>query len=119
MIRHKLFQGVEDLMIVYNQKAIINETIEFFTEECDDDLLEEEEDFTFPGYVSSYFRVYNERLGTLIKTVALSQTGAFLIINASVLDMTFTDNGNYHYEIGYVQTGGYEVALRYGALKVI
>ena len=119
MVRHKLFQGVEDLMIVYNQKAIIDEAIEFFTEECDDDLIEEEEDYTFPGYVSSYFRVYNERLGTLIKTIALTQSGSALIINASVSEMTFEDNGNYHYEIGYVQTGGYEVALRYGILKVV
>lgn len=119
VIRHKLFDGVEESLTVFNRQAIINFGIEFFTEDCDDNLTVDETDFNFPGYVSSYFRIYNERIGTLIKSFALSQSGASLIINASVLDMTFEDNGNYWYEIGYVQTGGYEIMLRHGILKVV
>ncbi len=119
MIRHKLFDGVDRILTVYNSQAIINFTIEFFTQQCSSDLDYEEVDFTFPDYVSSYFRVYNERLGTLIKNIPLSQYGNSLVVNASVSDMTFEDNGNYYYEIGYVITGGYEVAARYGILKVV
>lgn len=119
MLRFKLFDGVEKPLTVYNAKAILDLEISFYTEECDDDLEEDEEDFTFPSYASSYFRVYNERGGREIKDIALSRSGSSLIINASVLDMTFEDYGNYSYEIGYVQTGGYEVALMFGILKVI
>jgi hypothetical protein len=114
MQRVKLFDGVEEPMEVYNRIAIIDKAIEFFTEECD-----EETDFTFPSYLSSYFRVFNERLGREIKDITLTQSGASLIINASALDMTFDDVGLYFYEIGYVQSGGYEVPLRYGKLRVI
>jgi len=114
MIRSKLFNGVEEELIVYNQKAILNEVIEFYTEDqCED----EEEDFTFPGYVSSYLRIYNERLGTLIKDLSLSQSGASLVVNASVLDMTFDVDGLYWYEIGY--SNGYDIVLRYGKLQVV
>lgn len=114
MLRVKLFKGVEEPIEVYNGVAIIDEAIEFYTEEC-----EIETDFAFPGYISSYWRVYNERLGILIKSYALSQSGSSLIINNSILDMTYEDNGMYYYEIGYVQTGGYEVPLRYGQQRVI
>lgn len=114
MLRVKLFKGVEEPIEVYNGVAVIDEAIEFFTEECDT-----ETDFTFPGYVSSYWRVYNERSGRLIKNYTLTQSGSSLIINNSVLDMTYEDNGMYYYEIGYVQTGGYEVPLRYGQQRVI
>ena len=48
----------------------------------------------------------------------MTQSGTYLILNASINDMTFDDNGNYFYEIGYSR-GGYEQALRYGTLKVI
>ena len=114
MLRVKLFDGVEEPLEVYNGQAIIDKQIEFYTQEC-----ETETNFTFPSYASSYWRVYNERLGILIKDYALSQSGSSLIINNSVLDMTFEDNGMYYYEIGYVQTGGYEVPLRYGQQRVI
>lgn len=114
MLRSKLFDGVEEPLEVYNGQAIIDKAIEFFTEECD-----VETDFTFPSYSSSYFRVFNERLGIEIKDIALSHSGSSLIINASPDDMTFDDNGNYYYEIGYVQTGGYEIVLRFGKLSVV
>lgn len=113
MLRSRLFDGVEEPLELYNGIAIIDKAIEFYTEEC-----EAETNFTFPSYSSSYFRVFNERLGFEIKDIALSQSGASLVINASVLDMTFEDNGVYFYEIGYVQTGGYEIPLRYGKLIV-
>lgn len=119
MLRVKLFDGVEKELKVYNGQAILDYDIDFFTEECDDDFEEDEEDFTFPAYISSYFRVYNERLGTLIKDIALSRSGGSLIINASVLDMTFDQNGKYYYQIGYMQSGGYEITLMYGPLKVV
>lgn len=119
VIRHKLFDGVEESLTVFNRQAVINFGIEFFTEDCDDDLNADQTLYAFPGYVSSYFRIYNERGGTLIKNLALSQVDASLIINASVADMTFEDNGNYSYEIGYLQSGGYEIMLRFGILKVV
>lgn len=120
MIRNNLFDGVEGPLYVYNQKAILNLSLEFFTDECDTDFVDSEEDYTFTNFSSAYFRVYNERLGTLIKNITtLSQGGGSLILNASVLDMTFEDNGNYYYEIGYVQNGGYEIALMFGTLKVL
>jgi len=117
MIRVKLFDGVEKELSIYNGQALINYPIEFFTEECDDDLDEDEEDFTFPGYVSAYFRVYNERLGRRLKNITnISQSGAILFINTQ--DTTFEDNGNYYYELGYVQSGGYDIVLMYGTLNV-
>lgn len=114
MLRSKLFSGVEQELIVYNGQAIQNETIEFFIQEgCE----AEEEDYSFPGYVSSYFRIYNERLGTEIKEFALSQSGSSLVINVNATDMTFDVNGLYYYEIGY--NNGYDIALRYGKLQVV
>jgi len=114
MIRSQLFNGTEQELVVYNQKAILNEVIEFYTvDDCDDD----ETVFTFVGYVSSYFRIYNERTGTLIKDIALAVSGGSLVINASVLDMTFDTNGLYWYEIGY--SNGYDIVLRYGPLQVV
>jgi len=114
MIRSQLFKGVEQELVVFNRQAILNEAIEFFTvDDCDDD----ETLYAFPGYVSSYFRIYNERGGTLIRTIVLSQSGGSLVINASVLDMTFDTNGLYEYEIGY--SNGYDIVLRYGPLQVV
>lgn len=119
MIRIKLFDAVEKPLVVYNAQAMLDYAIDFYTEACDDDFVEDQVDYTFPAYVSSYFRIYNERLGRQIKNIALVQSGSFLIINASALDLTFDTNGNYFYEIGYVQSGGYEIALMYGVLKVV
>jgi hypothetical protein len=118
MLRLKLFDGVEKEIKVYNTQAIVDLDIQLYSEECDDDLLVEEEDFTFPGYASSYFRIYNERLGTRLKNISLSRSGGSLILNASVLDMTFDQNGKYYYEIGYVNSV-YETVLVYGKLKVV
>jgi hypothetical protein len=115
-MRIKLFDGREKDLIAYNGQAMINFGIEFFTEECDDDLDEDEVDFDFDGFVSSYFRVYNERSGRILKDIATTVSGSSMIINTN--DMSFEDNGNYYYEIGYVQTGGYDTVLMYGTLNI-
>lgn len=117
MLRVKLFDGVERNLVLFNGQAIVDLEIQYFTEVCDDDLEEDEEDFTFPGYAGSYFRVFNERNGREIKDISLSQSGGSLIVNASALDMTFGDNGIYFYEIGYVNSV-YEQVLQYGKLQV-
>lgn len=119
MLRIKLFDGVEKPLKMYNGQAVLDYDIEFYTEECDDDLDEEEVDFTFPSYASSYMRIYNERSGRLLKTISLSRSGSSLVINASADDMTLDDKGKYYYEIGYVQTGGYEIVLMYGPYTAI
>lgn len=116
MIRVRLYDGVNKDLVAYNGQALLNFAIEFFTEECDTDLDEDEVDFTFPSFVSGYFRVYNERLGTRIKNIAATQSGATLVLNT--YDMTFDENGVYYYELGYVQTGGYDMVLMYGSLQV-
>lgn len=110
----KFFHATEKTLVVYNQKAIIDFAFSFYTEDCVDDT-----DFPFTGITTAYFRAYNERLGRLIKEISLTPSGYDLIFNASVADMTFEDNGNYFYEIGYVLPGGYEVALMYGVLTVL
>lgn len=114
MLRVKLFDGVQKQLTVYNGQAILDYAIEFYSiENC------EEETFAFPAYNSSYLRVFNERFGWELKDISLSQSGGSLIINASALDMTFEDLGNYYFEIGYVQSGGYEIVLMYGVMTVL
>lgn len=117
MIRIKLFDGEEKHLEVFNQQAIQNLQLEFFVDtDCDAEQDTDEDDYSFPGYLSSYLRVFNERLGTEIKDIALSRSGGSLIVNASVADMTFDPGGNYWYEIGY--NNGYDIVLSYGILKV-
>lgn len=114
MLRNRIFDAEERPLEIFNQVAIIDLSMSFFTEECD-----AETDFTFPNFSSAYFRVFNERLGRRIKDLVLTQSGNELVMNASVLDMTFEDNGRYYYEIGYTSSGGYEFPLRYGVATVI
>lgn len=114
MIRNRIFDAEERPLEIFNRVAIIDLTMSFFTEECDEDT-----DFTFPNFVSGYFRVYNERLGRELKDLVLTRSDNELILNASVLDMTFEDNGRYYYEIGFLASGGYEFPLRYGVATVI
>lgn len=115
MLNTKLFTGEEYDLTVYNGQAVINEAFRFFSEsECDST----ETDFDFPEFASAYFRIYNERGGRELKDLTLTRSGAYLIVNTSVSDMTFEDNGNYYYEIGYVRNV-YEQVLRYGKLIVL
>jgi len=117
MIDTKLFQGKEYTLTVYNGQAIIDRAFRFYTI-LDCFNIHEEIDFDFPDYVSSYFRIYNERSGLMLRDLSMSLSGSYLVLDASVNDMTFTDNGDYYYEIGYSRAG-YETALRYGVLHVI
>lgn len=118
MVNTRLFQAKEYPLQIFNRQALINKAFRFYTVVCASDLPYEEIDFDFPDYVSSYLRIYNERLGRLVLDLALTQSGPYLIANASVSDMTFEDNGNYYYEVGYSR-GGYEQALRYGTVKIL
>lgn len=118
MLNTRLFEGKEYSLVIYNRQALINRAFRFFTVVDCIDVTYEEIDFDFPDYVSSYLRIYNERLGRLVLDLPLTQSGAYLIANASISDMTFEDNGNYYYEVGY-NRGGYEQALRYGLLQVL
>lgn len=115
MVNTRLFQGKEYSLVIYNGQAIIDKAFRFYTVV---DCTNEEIDFDFPDFTGAYFRVYNERIGRLIKDFTLSQNGPYLVLEASVSEATFDDNGYYYYEIGYVR-GVYEQALRYGTLKVI
>lgn len=120
MIKIKLFDGRDHDLVAYNGQAMLNFGVEFYVDSCDDDLdtTNDETDFDFSDFVSGYFRIYNERLGRLIKTIPnVTTSGSSLIINTN--DMTFANNGVYYYEIGYVQTGGYEIVLMFGKLNVL
>ena|SRR6187551_1829041 len=118
MVNTRLFEGKEYQLVTYNGQAAINRAFRFFTVIDCADIPYEEIDFDFPDFVSAHFRVYSERDGRLLKDLVMTQYGTYLILNASVSDMTFEDLGPYYYEIGY-NRGGYEVALRYGKLLVI
>lgn len=118
MLNTRLFEGKEYQLVIYNQQALINRAFRFYTVVCVDDFPSEEIDFDFPDYVSSYLRIYNQRLGRLVIDLPLDQSGPYLIANAGTSQMTFEDNGDYYYEVGY-NRGGYEQALRYGTLHVI
>lgn len=118
MINTRLFEAKEYPLVIYNGQAVINRAFRFFTVVDCLDIPYEEIDFDFPDYASSYFRVYNERNGRLLLDLAMDHIDPYLILNASVQDMTFEDNGDYYYEVGYVRTV-YEQALRYGKLSVI
>lgn len=113
----RLFEGEEQGLTLYNGQAIIDMQFQFVYIECFNEEADEQ-DFTFPGYVSAYMRVFNERLGREIKEYALTRSGSILILNGSVSDATFDNNGKYYYEIGYVNSV-YEQVLRYGKLNVI
>lgn len=116
MLRVRLFDGVSKDIVLRNGQALVNFPITFFTEECDDDLDEDEVDYSFPGFVSGFFRIYNERLGRRIKNITgVTVSGSELLINSN--DLTFDDNGVYYYEIGY--NNGYELVLMFGNVNVI
>lgn len=118
MINTRLFHAKEYTLQIYNGQALLNRAFRFYTVVDCEGLAYEEIDFDFPDYVSSYFRVYNERNGRLILDLSLTQSGPYLIANSSVADMTFEDNGNYYYEVGYSRSG-YDQSLRYGTLNVL
>lgn len=118
VINTRLFNAKEYSLVIYNRQALINKAFRFYTVVDCVDLPYEEIDFDFPEYVSSYLRIYNERLGRLILDIVLTRSGPYLIANTNLLDMTFEDLGDYYYEVGY-NRGGYEQALRYGKVSII
>jgi len=118
IVNTRLFNAKEYPLVIYNRQALINKAFRFYTVIDCVDLPYEEIDFDFPEYVSSYLRIYNERLGRLILDIDLDRSGPYLIGNASLSDMTFEDLGEYFYEVGYSR-GGYDQALRYGTVEII
>ena len=110
----KTFFAENEGLYVYNGKAVIDLVFAFFYDD------EDETDFDFTDDSGIYFfRIYDERLGREIKDLVPTRSANHLILNASVSDMTYSDNGKYFYELGYVRSGGYDEILRYGVLEVI
>lgn len=110
----KGFIAQEQGLSFYNGKAINDLAFTFLYDD------EEETIFDFIGYVSAYLYVYDERSGQLLKsyTNQITRNSNVLVMNCSVSDMTFDDEGFYYYEMGYNRSG-YEIPLRYGKLKII
>lgn len=110
----KGFIAQEQGLSFYNGQAVIDQAYTFL---YDDD---EETVFDFIGYVSAFLYVYDERSGQLLKsfTSQITRNSNVLVMNCSVSDMTFDDEGFYYYEMGYNRSG-YEIPLRYGKLKIV
>lgn len=108
----KLFRATKEPLQIFNGQAILDIGLEFVYDNCGT-----ETDFDFPDYVSSYLKIYNERLGRTLKTIPLTRSGNILIVNST--DTSFDDNGDYWYEVIYMMSGGYEQVLRYGVLVVV
>lgn len=108
------FIATEEELSFYNAKAVLDLVFDFLYDDDDDTI------FDFPGFVSAYMYVYDERSGQLLKSYAaqLSRNSNNLTMNASVADMTFEDAGKFYYEMGYIRSG-YEIPLRYGNFLVI
>lgn len=116
MLNSHLYQAQEQKLEIYNGKPIIGVGLEYNYYDPSCVTPDVSLPFGFDGYISSYLRIYNERLGRLIKTIPLDRTGNILVINTT--DTVFPTNGNYWYEVGYLQTGGYEFVMEYGTLPV-
>ncbi|HEY3404033.1 MAG TPA: hypothetical protein VGK59_11635 [Ohtaekwangia sp.] len=115
MVNTKMFIAKDYPLSVFNGQPMIDVAIRFFTtDNCDG----EEIDWDFPNYAGAFLRVFNERLGRELKEFTLSRDGAYLVANVSASDMTFEDNGNYYYEVVYLN-GVYEQVIRYGRFTVI
>ena len=112
MMNYRLFQGTEAPIEIFNGQPILDTGFQFFYDDCGT-----ETDFDFPGFSSAYLKVYNERSGRVLKTITLTRQDNILVLNTE--DTDFEDNGNYYYEVIYVQSGGYEIVLRFGQATVI
>jgi len=109
------FIAQEQGLTFKNGKAVLNLAFTFLYDDTSETI------FDFSGYVSSYLRVYDTlRQTRLIKnfTTQITRNSNVLVMNCSVLDMTFNEAGRYWYEMGYVNSG-YDVALRYGEILII
>lgn len=110
---YRLFEAKEYLLEVFNRQPIIDFGFEFVYEDCDGNDV----DYELTGYVSGYVKVYNERLGRVIKTWPTTLVGTN-VLALYEQDTTFATNGTYWYEVYYIMSGGYEIRLRYGKLIV-
>lgn len=120
MTKVNLFIGRERDLVAYNGQALINYAIEFYTDACNNDLdtTNNKVPFDFSNFVTGYFLISNERNGRIIKLINdVSPSGPYLVINSD--NMIFDANGVYYYEIGYVQSGGYDIVLMFGKINVI
>jgi len=111
----KVFIAEEKELEFFNAKALIN--IQFEVLYIDDNG--DEAAYSFPGYVSAYFRVYDEREGQLLKNFAaqIVRSSNILNFNCSVDDMTFENLGKYHFEMGF-NSSGYEIPIRFSQLNI-
>jgi hypothetical protein len=108
-----MFIAEESGLECYNGSPVLNLAIYF--EDQDGNA------YPFAGYSSAYMNIYQSRGQTQLKgfTSQLTRNSNVIVLNMSASDMTFNDNGDYYYEIGYVQSGGYSIPLRYGKFSVI
>jgi hypothetical protein len=119
------FEAVEADLTLYNGQAVLNLPIYYYLEgtESDNDGTVDGEyvkNYPFSGYTSSFMNVYDsEERNTLVKsfTSQITRNSNIQVINASVSDMTFDQNGTYFYELGYVRSG-YDIVLRFGKLFI-
>lgn len=108
-----MFIAEEAGLEAYNGSPILNLAVYF--EDQDGNA------YPFAGYSSAYMNVFQARGQAQLKnfTNQITRNSNVLVLNFSTLDMTFNDAGDYYYELGYVQSGGYTIPLRYGKLTVI
>jgi len=115
MDQSRAFIAQEAPLVFYNAKAILNLAFPVLYDD------EDETPFDFPGFVSAYFRIYDgKKRIQLLKNFAtqVTRNSYILIMNCSVADMTFDDQGIYFFEMGY-NYSGYEVPIRYGDLTIL
>lgn len=107
-----LFIAQEGGLECYNGQALLNFII---TVNNSDNTA-----FGFSGYISAFLNIYQSRNQTLLKSFInqISRNSNNLVLNCSSSDMTFNDNGTYYFELGFIQSGGYTIVLRYGVLTV-
>lgn len=119
------FEAIEKELTLYNGQAVLDLACYYYSEgtEVDNDGTVDGEfikNYTFPGYTSSFMNVYDsDERNTLVKayTTQITRNANIQVINASVSDMTFDQNGTYYYELGYVRSG-YDIVLRFGNLYI-
>ena len=111
------FVAVEKDLVVYNGQALIDLSFKFRYDDAPTYTA-----YDFPGYLSAYMNVYDsaERVYS-VKTFAaqITRNSNNLVVNASASDMTFSDQGKYYFELGFIRSGGYYIPLRYGTLYVV
>jgi len=109
---YSIFQSNNKNIELYNGDPILGVACVFYYDDCGTQT-----DFDFPDFISANLVVYNERLGTVLKTIPLTRDGSSLIVNST--DTDFDENGNYFYEINYLASGGYNRNLAFGMFTVL